>query len=125
MARPDPKVKAPAPRKKRPRLASDAPVPVNTNPLTEPSVVGVNLAAVRNDGRPPPHQKAPKIPARSTSQMISAPLIAVAMQRIAAIAHATGTRSLVFRASLTAAIAIIAKTAGPTPEKTLWTAESP
>src|SRR5215210_3265763 len=59
------------------------------------------------------------------SQMISAPVATVAAHTITAIAHSTGSRLFVLRASLYAAIAMIAMTAGPTRKKTVSTCESP
>ena len=59
------------------------------------------------------------------SQMISAPVATVAVQTITAIAQSTGSRLFVVRASLYAAIAMIAMTAGPTPKKMLSTWDKP
>src|SRR5690349_19171553 len=59
------------------------------------------------------------------SHTISAPEMAVAAHKTSAIAHDTGSALLVERASLTAAMAMIARTAGPTPRKIARTASSP
>ncbi len=57
--------------------------------------------------------------------MISAPVVAVTTHTITAIDQRIGSSLLVVRASLYAAMAMIAITAGPTPKKMLCTWESP
>src|SRR3954452_12077972 len=127
IARPEPKVKAPAARKNSARAPNGAPGTASVNPLAPLATTGSgpNELARSRWGSPPPHQIDPKRPASKTSQTISAPASAVAAQSTIAIAQATRSDLLVLRASFTAAMAMIASTAGPTPRKMLWTTLRP
>src|SRR2546425_8166796 len=124
MARPLPKMNAPALKKNQPNASSVPPPAPNRRPLPatgpRPSTAGTAGGRGRRSQRGGASRTIMSRPAAMNSTAISAPVTAVTTPSTALMVHSRQSRRLVIRASLYAATAMIAITAGGVPADKAW-----